>query len=154
MKTIASTLTASVLVLGLAACGSESPEPVEQIVVREPGQASPVTAASDVGDGADLAAAGRAAFAACVACHAVEKGEASTVGPNLFGVVGRTAGSLEGYTYSQALVGSGLIWDDDTLDAFLTNPRGKVPGTTMSAGTVGDAEKRAAIIAYLSTLSD
>jgi cytochrome c len=52
------------------------------------------------------------------------------------------------------MTSSGLTWDASELDAFLTNPAAKVPGTTMSAGTVGDAEKRAAIVAYLSSLSE
>ena len=154
MKRFTFALVTGLASLGLSACSSESPEPVEQIVVREPGAAEPAVAEALADDGIDLVAAGKAAFAACVACHTAEAGQASGVGPNLNGVVGRTAGASEGFGYSDAMTSSGLTWDASELDAFLTNPAAKVPGTTMSAGTVGDAEKRAAIVAYLSSLSE
>jgi len=145
-------LTAAVSVFGLSACSSESPEPVEQIVVREPGQAE--AAMSDAAPAQDAVAAGRAAFAACVACHTVEPGEASGAGPNLAGAVGRVAGSVDDYVYSDALKNSGLTWTAEELDAFLADPAAKVPGTTMAVGAVSDAEKRSAIVAYLASLSE
>lgn len=136
----------------LAGCGSEEQPPVEKIVVREPGQAAavPQPAAAPAGD---LVVQGRAAFAACAACHAVEAGAPSGVGPNLRGVAGRKAGSVEGFAYSDALKASGITWTESELDAFLANPAGKVPGTAMAAGAVGDAETRKAIVAYLASLT-
>ena len=136
------------LALALSACGSPAEAPVEQIVVRQPG-AAPVPATPAAGD---LVAAGKAAFAACAACHSAERGGASTIGPNLHGVVGRAAGSVAGFGYSPAMAKSGLTWTERELDAFLANPSGKVPGTAMAAGQVGDAQRRAAIIAYLASL--
>lgn len=134
----------------LAGCGSKEQPPVEKIVVREPGQAAaPAPAAS----ANDLVATGKAAFAACAACHTVEPGAASGVGPNLHGVVGREAGSIAGFAYSEALDGSGIVWTEAELDAFIADPMGKVPGTAMAAGAVGDAGTRKAIIAYLATLT-
>ena len=66
------------------------------------------------------AAAGEKAFAPCKACHAFGK---NGVGPNLTGVVGRKAASEEGYTYSAALKGSGITWDEANLHEWLKNPK-------------------------------
>jgi len=146
---------ASVFTLALTACGSDpAPDPVEQIVVREPGKpAKPVPTAA-AAEAIDLAAKGEAAFAVCSGCHVAEKGAESMAGPNLYGVVGRKAAALDDFAYSEALAGSGITWTEAELDAFLANPTGKVPGTSMAAGAVSDAETRAAIIAYLGSLSE
>jgi len=97
---------------------------------------------------AQTAPASPPAFAACRACHTVQKDAKSGIGPNLHGVVGRPAASLPGFNYSPALKASKLRWDEKTLDEYLTNPGKKVPGTRMPISTP-DPAKRAAIIAYL-----
>jgi len=89
-----------------------------------------------------------AAFAACRACHTTNKGGKNGLGPNLYGIIGKPAASVPGVSYSAALKGSKLKWDEKTLDAFLANPSKKVPGTRMPIGTP-DPAKRAAIIAFL-----
>lgn len=134
----------------------EIADPVEQIVVREPGQPADKAAADGASSitAVNLVARGEEAFAACAACHSVTAGQASGVGPNLHGVVMRTAGTLEGYDYSDAMAASGVVWDAASLDAFLTNPSATIPGTRMVAGAVSDQGKREALIAYLTSISE
>lgn len=88
------------------------------------------------------------AFAACRACHTVQKGGRNGIGPNLHGVVGRVAAATPGFNYSPALKASKLRWDDKALNEYLAAPSKKVPGSRMPVMTP-DPAKRAAIIAYL-----
>lgn len=150
MRHIPLAFFATVTALAMASCSSEPAEPVEQIIVREPGAAVQTTA---IAGGADIVTIGKAAFSSCIACHSVSSEGSSGAGPNLYGVVGRTAGMLDNYSYSEALTASQIVWNNAQLDAFLANPSAVVPGTTMSAGSVEDEERRAAIIAYLASLS-
>ncbi|WP_261333108.1 c-type cytochrome [Rhizobium leguminosarum] len=83
----------------------------------------------------------------CGACHSIDPGQQKS-GPHLTGVIGRTAGSIEGARYSGPMRASGIIWDKATLYTFLTAPRRLIPGTTMTVA-VPDATQRAAIITYL-----
>jgi len=113
--------------------------------------------ATCVVDAADLqgnADKGKELFTAngCTACHSVTSQDAAKLGPLLVGVVGRKAGttkSLLGPT--ENLTKYGVIWSAETLNEFLANPDAKAPGTPM-AGMIVDAQQRADVIAYLSTL--
>jgi cytochrome c len=99
-------------------------------------------------------AAGKTAFASiCALCHTAEKGR-NNIGPSLFGVVGRKAGTAPGFSYSKAMTASGITWDADTIDVFITAPQARVPGTKMPYAGLKDAAKRQAIIAYLKSLHD
>jgi cytochrome c len=101
---------------------------------------------------ADSAVAGAQAFAPCGACHTVTEGGGPLIGPNLWGVVGRTVGTAAGFDYSPELKALGGTWTPERLDQFLANPLGYVPGTRMGYAGVIDPAERAALIAYLSKL--
>ncbi len=90
------------------------------------------------------------AFALCAGCHDTRADLGHRVGPNLHGVIGRRAGSAPGYAYSDAMKNSGIVWDAQTLDAFLASPQKRVPGTRMRNAT-SDPQRRHAAIEYLST---
>jgi cytochrome c len=87
----------------------------------------------------------------CAICHAVVAGE-NRIGPTLFGVVGRTAGSVPGFNYTADHKKLGVTWDAATLDKYLTNPRAMVPDTSMLYAGLKDDAKRADLVAYLETL--
>jgi len=97
--------------------------------------------------------AGKTAFGVCKTCHSDQKGKMG-FGPSLYGVVGRKAGSMPGFTYSKAMAGSGITWDAAALDAYIAAPQTKVPGNKMPYGGLKDAAKRQAVIGYLKTLHD
>ncbi len=145
----------AIATLATAACGSSEPEgPVEQIVVREPGETPAASEAAPEGGETDLLALGETAFAAnCVVCHSIDADGASGIGPNLYGVVGRVAGALDNFAYSDAMTGSGITWSAGEIDAYIANPTQKLPGTSMAGVLVTDAEDRSAITAYLGSQS-
>lgn len=101
-----------------------------------------------------LIALGRDGFARCDGCHSLDSQGRSGMGPSLFAIAGRKAGGWDGYPYSEALAGSRVTWDAASLDAFLADPSGFIPGSEMQRGTVRDPELRAAIVAYLVSASD
>lgn len=96
-------------------------------------------------------AKGEAVFKKCVACHTINSGGASGIGPNLYGVVGKPHGHIAGFAYSDALKGVPGNWTFEALDAWLTSPRKYAPGTKMTFAGLGNPEDRANLIAYLNT---
>lgn len=101
------------------------------------------------------AAAGERVFRRCAACHDIGDGAQVKVGPVLTGVLGRMAGTYDGFAYSDALLAFAtaqeLVWTPDTLDAFLTKPRDYIAGTNMAYAGLRKEEDRANLIAYLAT---
>ena len=81
--------------------------------------------------GAQDAAAGEKIFVVCKTCHQIGEGAKSSIGPSLNGVIGRKAGTLQGYSYSAANIKSGLTWDEATFREYIKDPKAKVPGTKM-----------------------
>lgn len=98
-------------------------------------------------------AAGEQVFAKCIACHTIEQGGASGIGPNLYGVVGAAIGGHEpGFAYSTALAEHGGEWTFENLDEWLKSPRAFANGTKMSFAGLSSVEDRAAVIAYLNSM--
>lgn len=93
------------------------------------------------------AAKGEKVYKKCKTCHSLEAGK-NKVGPHLNGVIGRAAGSVEGFKYSKALAESGLVWDEATLDSYLAKPKELVPKTKMSFGLKKEADRQN-VIAYI-----
>lgn len=121
----------------LAACGRGGKQEAPS------GAETPITSAST--------SARPAAFGQCMMCHTDVK-ERSAIGPSLFGVVGRKAGSLPGYAYSPAMKAAGWTWDEAEIDHFISDPHTVVPGTKMSFAGLKNPQQRAEITSYLSTL--
>lgn len=95
------------------------------------------------------AAKGERLFNRCKACHTVEAGGADRQGPNLHGVFGRKAGAKEGYNYSKAMANSDVVWNDETIDAYITDPKGFIPNNKMIFVGIKNEKQRADLIAYL-----
>lgn len=99
---------------------------------------------------------GAALFRGCAGCHEIGEGARNKVGPHLDGLMGRKAGSLDGFSYSKAMKAAGedgLVWDAAALDAYLEKPRDFIKGNRMSFRGMAKAEDRQALIAWLSVTS-
>ena len=97
------------------------------------------------------AAAGEKAFAVCKACHQIGDTAKNAVGPVLNGLIGRKAGSVEGYNYSDANKNSGITWDEATFSEYIKDPKAKIPGTKMAFAGIKDEQKIKDLIAFLHT---
>jgi cytochrome c len=97
------------------------------------------------------AALGEKSFVKCKACHQIGEGARNGVGPNLNGLIGRKAGGVEGYNYSDANKGSGLTWDEATFREYIKNPKAKIPGTRMIFAGIPKDDEIDNLIAYLKT---
>ena len=94
-------------------------------------------------------AEGEKVFATCKTCHQIGEGAKNAIGPELNGVVGRKAGSVAGYSYSDANKNSGITWDEANLAEYLKDPKAKVPGTKMVFAGIKDEKKVQNLIAFL-----
>ena len=98
--------------------------------------------------------AGEKVFKKCKACHVVGE-EKNKTGPHLVGIIGRPAASVESYTkYSKAMKASGLVWDEETLDGYLKNPRKFLKGTKMAFAGLKKEKDRKNVIAYLKSFQE
>ena len=97
-------------------------------------------------------AKGKMVFQRCAVCHRADKDGGNGLGPNLFGVVGRKAGTVADFAYSPAMKNSGITWTPDKLTAYVTHPAQVVPGNRMAFAGIGNQGQVADLVAYLSTL--
>ncbi len=101
--------------------------------------------ATDAKNGANV-------FARCAICHSNTKGAPAKIGPNLFGIIGRKAGSMPDFSYSAAMKGSGIIWTTDKLVAYAEHPAVVVPGNRMAFAGITSPADAQDLVAYLATL--
>jgi cytochrome c2 len=106
------------------------------------------TAARASGD----AKAGAQVFKRCAICHTDTNGGPNKIGPNLWGVVGRKAGTAPGFNYSAAMKNSGITWTDEKLEAYLMHPQQVVPGDKMPFAGLSSHKQADDVVAYLNTL--
>jgi cytochrome c len=93
---------------------------------------------------------GKLIFKACATCHATD--QADRVGPGLGGIIGRKAGTVTGFRYSNAMKKSDIVWDAKILEAYLESPQKVVPGNRMPYAGLKNPTDRADLVAYLATL--
>jgi len=128
--------------------------PAETVAAAAPAApAAAVATAAAFMIGAD-SAKGAKVFRKCKACHKVKADAGNGVGPNLYGVLGRDIASLDGFKYSDALMGKDGAWDYESMAAFLTKPKDWAPGTKMAYPGLRKEQDRADVIAYLNENSD
>ncbi|WP_341711355.1 cytochrome c family protein [Erythrobacter sp.] len=165
MKKLVKFLGVAAPVALLGACGGSGGEPTEAstdttvesaapTAAPEPEAPPPTAEDTTTLDGTTLAslsgdaAHGEQVFAQCRACHSVEPGK-NGIGPSLAGVVGRTAGAVEGFQYTEANRTSGITWSAEKLYQYIEKPRRVVPGTKMIFAGMPKGQDRADVIAYL-----
>ncbi|HUV32607.1 MAG TPA: cytochrome c family protein [Devosiaceae bacterium] len=141
---------------------AQAPAPEQAPAAQAPVEPAPVAEVAPAGGGSDIGArlaaatveAGQTVSRRCGACHSFDEGGPNKIGPPLYGVVGRSAGTMS-YNYSaafEALAAQGVVWTYEELDAYLAGPRDFAPGTKMALA-LADPADRANLLAYLGTLS-
>ena len=100
------------------------------------------------------AANGAKIFKKCAACHSIIQGGGNKIGPALWGVLGRQAGSISDYKYSKAMAAHGKVWSFEEMDGFLIKPKDWIKGTKMSFTGLKNAKDRAAVILYMNENTD
>ena len=152
----------ALLAVALAGCGEDEatgrerdrPEPARE---RQQSQLASVDPSASVdtdaragtaGDEDPLFLDGLGVYARCQACHSLDP-NVSRSGPHLAGIFGRPAGAVETFNYSNAMLESGIIWDEETLAAYMRDVRGFIPGNRMTAPDLRNEQDIAALLHYL-----
>lgn len=114
------------------------------VMASTPAQAEPLEVAGLTGDPDQ----GERIYKRCMACHSLAKGE-NKVGPSLYGIFGRPAGTVEGFRYSDANLNSGVTWTPEIMFEYLENPRSFMKGTRMAFPGLRPPQQRADVLAYI-----
>ena len=167
-KIVASIILAVVLVLGINKIADiifyvEKPEKsayqvadISTTTTREttsesssagPGDIMALLASANIADGEKI-------FKKCAACHSIAKGGSNKIGPALWGILGRQAGSISDYKYSKAMAAHGKSWPFEEMNGFLTKPKAWIKGTKMSFAGLKKETERAAVILYMNNNTD
>jgi cytochrome c len=99
-------------------------------------------------------AAGKRSFNKCVACHAVGAGAQNKLGPVLNGLLGRKAGSIPGYSYSDANKASGITWTEEAFTSYIKDPRETIKGTKMAFAGIKNEQEIKDLVAYLKSFDE
>jgi len=167
-KIIASIIIAVILVLGINKITDiifyvEKPEKsayqVESVTTSTTTEATSVSSSAGSGDIMALLASasvadGKKIFKKCAACHSIAKGGANKIGPALWGVLGRKAGSISDYKYSKAMAAHAKPWSFEEMNGFLIKPKDWIKGTKMSFIGLKKDTDRAAVILYMNQNTD
>ena len=167
-KIIASIILAVILVLGINKITDiifyvEKPEKSAYQVasVSTTTTTETTSASSSSGSGEIMAllasasvADGEKVFKKCAACHSIAKGGGNKIGPTLWGVLGRQAGSVSDYKYSKAMAAHGKTWSFEEMNSFLIKPRDWIKGTKMSFAGLKSKNDRVAVILYMNEKTD
>ena len=113
----------------------------------EPGNIMALFASTNTADGAKV-------FKKCAACHSITQGGGNKIGPALWGVLGRKAGSISDYKYSKAMATHSKVWSFEEINGFLIKPKEWIKGTKMTFAGLKNAKDRAAVILYMNDNTD
>jgi len=168
-KIIVSIILAVILVFGINKIADtiyyvEKPEKSAYQVDTETGIASTTSAGTSAENSesgnimalfaSTSSAEGAKIFKKCAACHSISQGGGNKIGPALWGVLGRKAGSISDYKYSKAIVAHGKPWSFEEMNGFLLKPKDWIKGTKMSFAGLKNANERAAVILYMNENTD
>jgi len=102
-------------------------------------------------DDAKMIKKGKKVFNKCKTCHLIDK-EKNKIGPHLVGIIGRQAGAVEGFKYSDAMKNSGIVWNEEELLAYVTKPKEYIPGNKMVFAGLKKEKHRQRLMAYIKSL--
>ena len=156
---VAYIVTGALALAALSACGGGNKQAEEADTAATTNAATPAPAATAAAGApapeyASLtgdAAKGKTVFVQCQVCHVVEEGQ-NRIGPSLYGIVGRPAGSIAGFAYSPANKNSGITWSEEEMYKYLEAPQQTIPGTKMVFAGLKNPQDRADVIAYLKSV--